>query len=289
MSTTTVSPATGAHAVVPAPTRGRVTFGHLLRAEWIKFWTLRSTFWTIAATAVVFFGLVTLVGFAMRSLTSGEAGTDAATLPFVPIMAATQTSSLAVVVLGVLIITGEYTTGMIRSSLTAAPKRLPVLWAKAAVLTAVLFVVTVVLVAVGAAITSALFSSSDASFDLGDSETQRMLFGTALFLTTIGLFAFAIGALLRHSAAALATVFGLLLVVENALALIPWQPLQYVTPFLPYSSGIKVTYSQAMIDQVNDMNTRGVDLGVWASYGVLVAWVAILLTAAAIRLRTRDA
>ncbi|MGN8246878.1 ABC transporter permease subunit [Cellulomonas soli] len=289
MSTTT-APATGAHAVVAAaPTRTRVTFGHLLKAEWIKFWTLRSTFWTLASTAVVFLGLVTLVGLAMRSLGAAEAGADATELPFVPLMAATQTSSLAVVVLGVLIITGEYTTGMIRSSLSAAPKRLPVLWAKAAVLGAVTFVVTAVLVGVGAGITSALFSGAEATFDLGDAETQRMLFGTTLFLTTIALFAFAIGALLRHSAAALATVFGLLLVVENAIALIPWQPLQYVTPFLPYSSGIKVTYSSSMIEMANDMNTRGLDLGVWASYGVLVGWVVILLTAAAIRLRTRDA
>ncbi|WP_449386458.1 ABC transporter permease subunit [Cellulomonas soli] len=289
MSTTT-APATGAHAIVAAaPPRARVTFGHLLRAEWIKFWTLRSTFWTLASTAVVFLGLVTLVSLVMRSVTSGDLGEDASTVAVMPFAVAVQMSSLAIVVLGVLTITGEYSTGMIRSSLTAAPTRLPVLWAKAVVVAVVTLALAVVVIAISAGLATLIFDGSSVTFDLSSAETQRVLYGSAVYLATIALFAFAIGALLRHSAAALATILGLLIIVENVISGIPWAPLQYISPWLPASAGSRLMSPQATIDLLNEMNTRGVDLNAWQGYGVLVAWVIVLLTAAAIRLRTRDA
>ena len=123
---------------------------------------------------------------------------------------------------------------MIRSTLTAVPRRLPALWAKALVLT----VVTAVTVAVGDASSSWLVAlptlhAHDAVLDLGDPQTRRILLGGVLYLVAVALLAFAIGAIVRVSAGALATVLGLLLVVEVLFRTIPADFFRTVSPFLP--------------------------------------------------------
>jgi ABC-2 type transport system permease protein len=123
--------------------------------------------------------------------------------------------------------------------------------------------------------------------DLGNSQTVRILVGTPLYLAAIALFSFAIGALLRHSAGALATVLGLLLVIEN-LFLIPWKPLQAISPFLPGTAGSRLLMPQEQIDLFSQGATNTV-LGPWQGFGVLLVWVAVLLTAAAVLMRRRDA
>ena len=266
-----------------------VTLPRLWRSEWIKFWTLRSTYWTLAATAVVFLGVIALVSLAVRSLSPDDAGgVDTALVPFT---AAVQIATIPLLVLGALIITGEYSTGQIRSTLTAVPTRLPVLWTKAALLAAVTLVVSAVLVAVGAAISLAVTTGSKVHLDLGSHETLRILAGSVLYLVTITLFAYALGALLRHPAVALATVLGLLLLVENIVAGVSfvWHPLQRISPFLPGSAGSRITSSQAQIDALNQQNVYGIHLTAWEGYGLLVAWVVVILAFAAIRLRSTDA
>ena len=110
--------------------------------------------------------------------------------------------------------------------------------------------------------------------DLGDTETLRILIGTALYLTAIAFLAFAIGALLRHSAGALATVLGLLLVVPT-LGVIPLRPLQLVTPFLPAAAGARIL----MPTQISMMSQAGVGtvLSPWQGYAVLLTTAAVLL------------
>jgi ABC-2 type transport system permease protein len=112
--------------------------------------------------------------------------------------------------------------------------------------------------------------------------------GVPLYLTGLALLAFAIGAILRHSAGALATVLGLLLVIEN-LFMIPWKPLQHISPFLPGTAGAKLLMTQAQLDAMTQGSTVGAVLNPWQSYGVLVAWVAVLLAVAALLLRRRNA
>ena len=265
----------------------RVTFGHLVRSEWIKFWTLRSTIWTLAIMVVAMVGIVALVtGLG----DSGDAGGDpdaAGPIGLIALTPAVNLASLAVVVLGVLTITGEYTTGMIRSSLAAAPRRTPVLAAKAVVLGASIFVAAAVAVALSYGVE--LLTLGDDAPDLSSSETQRILLGSVLYVTTIALFAFALGALLRHSAAAMATVLGLMLVIEPVISVIPWQPLKYVAPFLPSSAGGKVLQPDAMIALQNQATTVGADLSAWQGFAVLVVWVVVVYAAAALLLRRRDA
>ena len=265
----------------------RLTFPRVVRSEWIKFRTLRSTIWTLAITLVLMVGIVTLFSafFATEAGSAESAEADGGSI--VVFMIATGIAQLAVTVLGVLAITGEYTTGMIRSTLAAVPQRLPALWAKGVVLAVAIFVVSTLAVVISLVVMQLFLGAKGFAPDLSDAETLRMLLGTPLYLTAIALFAFAIGALLRHSAGALATVFGLLLVVEN-IFLIPARFLQLVSPFLPGTAGFKILTPQVQLDAMSQ-GAVGAVLGPWQGFAVLLAWVAVLLAAAAALLKTRNA
>ncbi len=114
-----------------------------------------------------------------------------------------------------------------------------------------------------------------------------MLLGAPLYLATIGLFAFAVGALLRHSAGALAVVLGMLLVVENVFAALPFRFFELISPFLPSTAGTRVLSGAQSVSM--NVGATTPHLTPWEGYGVLVAWVVVLATSAVILLRRRDA
>ena len=284
--------ATEPHRHATATKPYKLSFGHLLRGEWIKFWSVRSTTWTLSIFLITTVGLVSLISLAILNAPSPEDGGPPPGQegnPLDPFAVAVTLAQLAVAVLGCLTITGEYSTGMIRSSLTAAPKRLPVLWSKAIVLVVSVFVVALVAIALAAALQWLFFDSQDFSIDVTDPELVRPLVGTALYLATIALLAYALGALLRHSAAAVATVLGLLLVAPIIFTAIPWKPLTVTSPFLPGLAGQQVTYTDAALEQSAGFSDVGVDLTAWQGYGVLVVWVVLILGTAAVLLKRRDA
>jgi ABC-2 type transport system permease protein len=270
----------------------KLSFGHLLRGEWIKFWSVRSTTWTLGIFLVATVGLVVLISLAFVNVPSPEDGgppEGTAGNPLDPLSIAVTLAQLALAVLGALTITSEYTTGMIRSSLTAVPKRLPVLWSKAVVLVVSVFAVALVAVALSVALQYLFFDSKNFSIDVTDPEMIRPLVGTAVYLATIALFSFALGALLRHSAAALATVLGLLLVAPILFSAIPWEPLQLANPFLPGVAGQQFTQTTEQLEMAASFSDVGVDLTAWQGYGVLVLWIVVVLGVAAVLLRKRDA
>ena len=129
---------------------------------------------------------------------------------------------------------------------------------------------------------------SGARLDLGDPDVLRVVLGAPLYLTTIALFAFAVGTLMRHSAGAIAVVLGFLLVIENVLGGIPWRPLEVIAPFLPSRAGARLLTEQATLDMM-DQGSTVATLTAWQGYGVLAAWTVLLLAAAAFLLRRRDA
>lgn len=263
-----------------------VSFTRLVVAEWIKFRTLRSTFWTLGTALALMVAMAVLqawgsVQMAQDMDLSGVPGTGYAT-------GAWFIGQLAFCVLGILAITGEYSTGMIRSTFAAAPRRLPVLWAKLVVVVTAVFVVSVVAVALSWAGAAPFFDDLGATIDLSSSEDVRILLGTPLYLATITALAFAVGALTRHSAGALAVVIGLLLIVETAFASIPWRPLQTISPFLPSTAGGRLTQDSATIEAM-DQFSEFATLTPWQGYGVLMGWVVVLLAVAAVLLRRRDA
>lgn len=270
----------------PSASARPLWFARTVRAEWIKFWTVRSTVWTLVAAVVVMVGISTLAawGSTVTDINEGAGPMNTAQL----LSAGYQMGQLAVAVLAVLTIAGEYSTGMIRSTLTAVPRRVTVLAAKALVLSAVVLVVSVVSMALSYVATMPWQDQLGATFDLTDGETLRMTVGLPLYLVAIALFAFAVGALLRNSAAALTAVIALLLVVETVLTIIPLRAIQLISPFLPSTAGRRVLIDADMLNLI-DAGSTGPHLDPWLGFGVLVAWVIVLGAAAAVLLRRRDA
>jgi ABC-2 type transport system permease protein len=284
-----------APAIAPGVRAHRVTFPRVLHAEWIKFWSLRSTAWTVAATVVVM-GAVSWLAVFFTAREAADPDTepqDAAVLtallhdPSI-VLTGTELAKLVVAVLGVLIVTGEYSTGMVRATLTAVPRRLPALWAKAAVLVGVTAVTTLVAEILAWAVALPTLREQQATLDLGSAETQRILLGGVLYLVGIALLAFAVGAIVRVSAGALATVLGLLLVVEVMFRTMPADFFRTVSPFLPATAGHQLLSTQAGIDEARAAATAPV-LDPWAGLAVMAAWVVVALGVAAVQLRRRDA
>ncbi|MCC2334373.1 ABC transporter permease [Cellulomonas wangsupingiae] len=276
-----------AHAQHRTASTARLTPWHVLRSEWIKIWTLRSTLWTIGLTVAV----LVLLAWAMAAsagIAPGqfEGGAGSASMIYLLLAPGQIFGSLVLVVLAALSITGEYGTGQVRSTFAAVPTRLPVLWAKGVVVALLTFATA----AVGTALSLLLAGAIEPTMqpDWSDPEMLRIVVGTPLYIATVALLGFALGALMRNTAATIATVIGFVLVVESVLNLISWKPLEYVRPFLPSSAGARVATPEEFLDMTNQMATQAVDLSPWGGYAVLVGWVVVILGAGALRLRTRD-
>ncbi|MEE6281323.1 ABC transporter permease subunit [Georgenia sunbinii] len=273
----------------PAPVTVRpVSFPRVMRSEWLKFWSLRSTYWAIGATLVSMVLMALLMAFGLSQ--SAEAGFDAGLDATMVLGLTYSMAQLVIAVLGVLMISGEYSTGMIRSTLAAVPSRLPVLGAKAILIVVVSFVVGVIGVGLSYLVTAPMLSDVGGAADLGDPDVLRMFWGTGLYLAAVGLFGLAIGALLRHSAGAIATVLGILLLLPIIfqLAMGAVDFLQDFYPYLPTTAGERII---AIDSPGMEMAMQGIPplLDPWAGLGVFAIYIAVALTAAAVLLRRRDA
>ena len=139
-------------------------------------------------------------------------------------------AQLAIGVLGVLVISGEYSTGMIRSSLMAVPRRLPVLWAKIAVFAAVTFALMLVATFISFFGVQAIVTQHHQQHALSDPGALRVVFGSALFLTALGIMSIALGALVRNTAGGIALFVGLLFVLPGITAILPASVADSITP-----------------------------------------------------------
>lgn len=277
-------------AAVPQASTGstvRVTQWRVIVSEWIKLRSLRSTVITLFAAIVVVIGL----GLLFSAISSGQiqadngggpggGGPPAFTDPTGASLAGVNLGQLIIGVLGVLFMAGEYSTGMIRSSLAAVPKRLPVLWGKVVVFAAVTFVLMLVAAFVAFLGGQAIYSSSAVGASLGDSGVLRAVVGSAVFLTAVGLIGLALGALLRNSAAAIATLFGLVFLLPGLIGLVlPDDWTSTISPYLPSNAGTALM----------SVTTSGSQLGPWQGLAVLAGYLVVLFAGAAVLLKRRDA
>ena len=266
-----------------------VSFGRVLRSEWIKLTSLRSTPWTVGVTIIAMVGIALLgavsIAATANMVASGEIPADAGVPDFGPRDGATMVNSgwifgqIVITVLGVLVITGEYSTGQIRSTLTAVPKRLPVLVAKALLVAVIAFITGLVSVAISYLATAPILDPHGAVPDLGDGETIRVLLGAPLYLTLVALLAFGVGAMLRHAAAGISAVLGLLLMLQLLAQFITVDWFQDIARYFPMSAGSLITAYAS----------DGQQLSPWQGFGVLAIYVVIALVAAGVLLRRRDA
>jgi ABC-2 type transport system permease protein len=261
-------------------------FGRLLLAEWTKLRSVRSTFWSLLLLALISFGFTALfVGLTVGQWdkTVKDSPDQIAQIVRDPAGfiygAGIGFGQLTICVLGVLVITSEYSTGMIRSSLLAVPGRLPMLVAKCVVFAAVVFVIAEVIAFPTFLMGSAMLHSK-VQVSLSDPGVLRATFGVGLYLAMVGLFALAIGAIVRHTAGAITGVIGFVLVIAPLAQLLPGKIGKYVHAYLPTEAGHLIGQSVQGKDDV---------LTPWQGYGVFALWTAVLLAVAAYLLRRRDA
>jgi ABC-2 type transport system permease protein len=280
-------------AAPPAATSGdlagpgghRAGFGGLLLAEWTKIRSVRSTVWTLLIFVVVTVGFTTLLTFlTAANWTKGAgAGTRDAAVAADPVGfvlgAGIGLGQLAICVLGALLITTEYSTGVIRASLLAVPRRILMLAAKAAVFAALTLVLAEI-VAFGSFFIGSAILHSRVAVSLSEPGVTRAVIGTGFYLTVLGLLALAVGGLIRHTAGAIATVIGIVLVLPILTGLLPGSWGAHLNAYLPEQAGSLITHAQ---QQSGDL------LSPWQGFGVLCGWAALLLAAAAYLLNRRDA
>lgn len=254
-----------------------VTQARVLHSEWIKLRSLRSTAVTLATGVVLMVALGWVFGLATNANWADLSPEEQASFsPIDTTLAGYYLAQLAVGVLGVLMVTGEYATGMIRATFGAVPRRLPVLRAKAALYAVVTFVH--MLAAAFAAFVGGQQLLGTHGTSLTATGAVRSVVGVAGYLALIGVFSVALGFIVRSTAGGVAILCGLLLVVPTLGLLLPSSWRDHLLPYLPSNAGSTMFSARTAPDA----------LSATTSLLVLLTWVAAALAAAALALKKRD-
>ncbi|MGX1480557.1 UNVERIFIED_CONTAM: ABC-2 type transport system permease protein [Streptomyces canus] len=259
----------------------KVTGLRVLRSEWAKFWSLRSSWITLGAAAflLVLFGTIASYTYSPGTATGGPPGGASVDSTAVSLALTGVTfASLAVGVLGVLLSAGEYSTGMIRSTLTAVPRRLPVLWSKAAVIGPIALVLTSIGALAAFLLGTPGLDGEKNALSLGDDGVLRSLAGAGVYLGLVAVFGVALGVLIRSSAGAIAALVGILLILPGLASLLPDSLYDSINPYFPSNAGSAI-YA---LHESSGSLSPGTGLAIFAG------WVALTLAGAAYRLVKND-
>ena len=252
------------------PTDVRVTQSRVFLSEWTKLRSLRSTKIVLLVAIVLTIGFSALYSTVIvHQWSHMRLGEKASFSAINAALVGAAIAQLAIGVLGVLSISGEYSTGMIRSSFSAVPKRLPVLWAKVGVYGVVTLVLMIPTILVA-------FFLSQGILSIGASATvhqpiafthagvARVLFGGAAYLTVMGIFALGLGAITRGAAAGIGAFVGIILILPGLLQLLPSSWNHAVSPYLPANAG----------EQIMALTRDSNSLSPWVGFAVLCGWTA---------------
>ncbi|MER7282516.1 ABC transporter permease [Dactylosporangium sp. NPDC000244] len=261
----------------------RAALPGMLRSEWTKLRTVRSTVWSLVAMAAIALGLMSLIAWAVIRQwdTADPSGQEyLRTHPLELILSRPVfIAQLVVAVLGVMVISAEYTTGMIRSTLQAQPRRLTVLSAKVLVFAGLMLAVGELL-SFGAYFLGKAIISAHVPVSLSDPGVARAVIGAGLFTAMLGLFSLALGAIIRHTAGAITTVLGLILIVSQLTSLLPGTWGARVHAWMPTNAGALIFEPTVR---------QGSVLTPWEGFAVFSGWTAVLLIIAAYLFKSRDA
>src|SRR5271165_1871246 len=299
------------------PATGRAGLAGAIRSEFTKLRSVRSTYWTIAALFIVSVGIAAIAGAGIANNIHNNpwnaAGTDAAQASLIAFF---EIGQLIIAVLGALVITSEYSTGMIRTSLTAMPRRGTVYAAKLIVFTTVTLIVSLVTSFVSFFVGQAAMSGSGVSASLFHSVTipqgvnmsppqggpgsngapivkffgtivispgtvLTAVIGCALFVTAAALIAFGLGAIIRHTAGAITSTIGLLFVLPIIIQILPDNWRWDIMRFFPDAAG--------RVLSVTIGNSNPHLWSAWPQFGVTLIYAAVFLGIGAYLFRKRDA
>ena len=274
MTTTHARPAS---TTVSRGTGLRVTQPRVVLSEWTKFRSLRSTGYTLLAAVVIMVGL----GALFSAITAGQpGGMEPGQSAISTSLSGTLFAQLAIGVLGVLLISGEYSTGMIRSSLTVVPRRLPVLSGKIVVFTCVVFLTMLIASHAAFCVGQLLLRGQHLGTSLSDQGALRSVVGSALFLTVAGITALALGALLRNTAAAITTFVAVFFVIPPLTLLLPASLTDQFVQYVPSDAGTVILGGGFGVAH---------PLVPWTGFALMCGYAVVLIGLAAWRLRRVDA
>jgi ABC-2 type transport system permease protein len=261
-----------------------------LHSEWTKLTTQRGTVVAVLAMCVLMVGMTTFVAAQMR--TNPAVAGDDDVVP--PGLTGAVFAALAAVVAGASLITPEYSTGMIRTTLTATPRRHRVLGAKAVVLALATFPPALVTSSIAFVVAQPLLrdrgytAPAYPAVSLTDPGAVRAVAGTALLLTAYALIALGIGTVLRHTGATIATGFALIFLPVLMLSMLPVDLRIRVEQFSPLAGMAVQSTTDRMLSAFHS-GGNGIPIGHWTGLAVTFAWALALLALGYARLRTRDA
>jgi ABC-2 type transport system permease protein len=272
------APAITVPASAPPGSRRLAQFAGVLRAEFCKLWTVRATWW--ALTSVLVFNTVTavLLGIFLPSRLSTH---DKATLDATRVsLGGLHLSQVAIGLLGVLVITSEYSSGMIRATLAAVPQRRLMLVAKT-----LTFAVAAAVTGLAASFAAYLLfqtflpAGDGMRTTLSDPGVLRAVTGAGLYLAVLGLFGLGLGTILRSSAGAVAALLGILFVPTILISLLPGSWQHAAGRYLPMAAS-EVVYS---------VQHQPYTLSPWTGFGVFCGYAAAALIAGFVLISRRDA
>jgi hypothetical protein len=275
-----MSTATDTRQLAPGVRAPRVTWPRVLRSEWIKLSSLRSTRITLAVSFLLMAG----VGVISAAVTAAnwshmQLGARATLDPATTVLSGSQFAQLAIGILGVLAVSNEYSSGMIRATLTAVPARLPVLSAKAALFAIATFATMAAAAVIGFLSGGAVLAGKHLPLSLLDPAMLRAVLGAGLYLAVIGLIGVALGFLLRSAAGAIASLVGILMLLPLLSSLLGSWFSDHIAPYLPNNAGSAIMTTHQAAHTLHP----------WTGFLVMCIWAGAALAAAAYGLVRRDA
>lgn len=270
--TTSTLPAAAAPARAGLP--------QVLRSEWTKLWSVRSTWWCLLGVIAATIGFSALFSWGTAA-TIEEAPPEQTALldPTETSLSGLILGQLAVAVLGVLTISAEYSTGGIRSTLVAVPRRALLVLAKGLVLAATALVAGTLTCLVSFFVGQALLASADLDVSISDPNVLRAVLGGGLYLTASALFGFALATLLRNTAGGIVAAVALLFVVPPLTRLLPGDWGDAISRWFTSNAGQRITAVQQLPEAADP----------WSGYLAFTAWWAVILAAGVLLMRRRDA
>jgi ABC-2 type transport system permease protein len=263
------------------PAKGRAGFGGALASEWTKFRSVRSTMWILLTLFVLTIGISALGSHGQANNLPTNNGVVAYIHNTRDLEFGTILGQLVVIVLGAIGVASEYSSGMIRTTLSVQPRRGTIYFAKLLILAASTFVVGEIIAFVSFFIGKSFFSSQGIEFSLSNTATLMAVIGAGGYLTGCALLAFGLGALFRNTAAGIAVPVAMLLVVDilvNAALPSTWQV--HVDRYVPMEAGFQMW---------STVHQPGQDLSAWNGFGVFMIYVVAALAAGFWSFTQRDA
>ncbi|MCU1391763.1 MAG: putative transporter transrane protein [Ilumatobacteraceae bacterium] len=258
----------------------RVTTPRVIRSEWLKLRTLRSSWLTMALAIASVPGIGIAIAWSTeRDWTNMRLREKAHFDPLGDPLSGFNLAQLAIGVLAILLVAGEYSGGMIRATLAAVPKRVPVLTAKVAVFTTLTLVTMLPTAILTFFASEHILSAVHIQTSWSTPNVPRIVIGVALYLTVVAALAMGIGAIVRNVAGGIGAFVGILLVLPVIASALPQTWGDRIDKWLPSNAG------QALMSVASDNTT----LSPWRGFIVFCAYAVGTLAVAAVLLRRRDA